>query len=460
MAKKPTSFFPPGPKVQPSPRPSATSSPPQESEQAAIERTIEQHVLMPQTMSFQDIPLDRIRPNPFQARTDFATPESDEDLRELAQAIREHGFISVLFVRPDPLEEGYFQLAYGERRWRAAHLVSSLTAIPCRIAAYTDEQMEDMGLIENMQRKALNPVDEALALQRKMGRIDPKTGKPYSIRGLADRLGVKKHRIEEPLRLCEIPQDVQAMVRKRPDTVRSAYELAKLPTPALRRQVIDMVLEREVNTREVMYLVNQLLEQQHAQQSNGQETFHSSTQEMTARATDSSERQGPHLPDPPEGGVSLSTGESLTRAHLPLDEETPATEASLHPDAHGQQVAAVQEAATASRSRVPLSGYPDTGGTNTVETLPAPSRPKASSNPLRPAVSFEQHLLEKRVKEDAKAVLSTIKRWSQWAEEGTYERALLHSHVLQWQRELHSLQQRLQAPDATEPHDRPSTEDL
>lgn len=65
MAKKTTSFFPPGPKTQPKPeaRPTVSARAPRESEQAAIERTIEQHVLMPQTMSFQDIPLDRTYPS-------------------------------------------------------------------------------------------------------------------------------------------------------------------------------------------------------------------------------------------------------------------------------------------------------------------------------------------------------------------------------------------------------------
>src|SRR5437763_14258791 len=114
------------------------------------------------------MPLDRISAKPFQARKDLTTAESDEYIRELAEAIREHGFISVLFVRPDPALDGYFQLAYGERRWRAAHLVSSLPALPCRIAAYTDEQLEGTGPLVNKQRKAPNPGGEATPPQRKM----------------------------------------------------------------------------------------------------------------------------------------------------------------------------------------------------------------------------------------------------------------------------------------------------
>src|SRR5437660_8320565 len=114
MAKKNTSFFPtaaknaPGakttkaqskaqPKQEEEPTSAAPPSPVKR-DQAEIEQVIEQHVLTPQMVSFQEIPLDRIRPNPFQARADSDTEESEEDIEELAQSIREHGFVSVLLV--------------------------------------------------------------------------------------------------------------------------------------------------------------------------------------------------------------------------------------------------------------------------------------------------------------------------------------------------------------------------
>src|SRR5690242_10792844 len=84
----------------------------------------------------QNLPVERIRPNPFPARQPFA------GLDELSSAIRTQGFISRLRVRPDPNSpgEGYFQLVYGERRLRAA-ILAGLAAVPCDVADYSDQEM-------------------------------------------------------------------------------------------------------------------------------------------------------------------------------------------------------------------------------------------------------------------------------------------------------------------------------
>lgn len=396
MAKKTGPFFP-APASTTAPfhqKQRASSSSLRTAEQTEVEQTIGQHVLIPQTVSFQDIPLERIRPNPFQARQDVGTQESEEDIKELAQSIREHGFISVLFVRPDPSEEGYFQLAYGERRWRAAREVEQLRAVPCRVAVYTDDQMEDIGLIENMQRKALNPIDEALALQKKLGRIDLKTGKRFSIRSLADHLGVKKHRVEEPLRLCEIPPDVQAMVRKRSDTVRVAFEIAKLPTAELRQPLINLVLEKEANTKDIIYLVEQTRALLHPS--------HSATQT--------------HPVHPP-----------LVSA------EQEAAPLSRHPDAHKQQMSPHPfEEGQREKNPGEVSGYPDTSSGETAKK----SVPSAS-----PSAEVQKLLREKDVAKDAKSIYAIMRRWSQWIEAETHEKALLHHHITQWLTELHILEE-------------------
>lgn len=447
MAKKNMSFFPtaarnaPGvkttkaqslnaqPKQEEEPTPAVPLSPVKR-DQVEIEQVIEQHVLTPQTVSFQEIPLERIRPNPFQARADFDTEESKEDIEELAQSIREHGFVSVLLVRPDPSEDGYFQLAYGERRWRAAKLVTGLDAVPCRIASYTDEQMEDIGLIENIQRKALNPMDEALALQRKMGRIDPRTGKTYSIRGLADHLGLKKHRIEEPLRLCEIPVDVQAMVRKRADTVRVAYEIAKLPTPDLRRQLIDKVLEHGVNTRDIIYLVNQLLEE--AQQRD---------KVQPANLPPTTEQIVPHVE---EDNSLRSQGEFVADSFATSD--AIAAKSPFVSVATFETVVSptILETPTASAAKEQLSEHPGTSSTKFSVAIPAPVTPRTVSSQVNLSVSLDQRLQEKRINEDSKSVLATIKRWSSWVKEGTHDKALLRDHVGRWKVELEDLEDSLQ----------------
>lgn len=430
MAKKPTTFFPPATKVVSSKAPSPKAVP-VERDDAEIEQAM--HVLTPQTLSFQDIPTDRLRPNPFQARSDFDTEESRQEIEELAQSIREHGFVSVLFVRPDR-EDGYFQLAYGERRWRAAKLLG-LDALPCRISTYTDEQMEDIGLIENIQRKALNPVDEALALQRKLERINPKTGKPFSIRSLADHLGVKKHRIEEPLRLCTIPADCTMMVRKRPDTVRVAFEIAKLPTVEAREPLISKVLEREVNTKEVMYLVEQLLSEQ--QRSTIQQTPSDTTELISSGERSTHDLPGSLMAAPPlpqdtivvtplahtyQKTVETPKGKMEEKAERSTDEAIPQ-----------QQV-------------ISATVLTDKQASLSVGVAPAssPFVEHREQTTTHSTASLEQRLQEKRIIEDSKRVLLTLRRWSVWVEDGTYEKSLLVDHVRQWMVELEHLNECLQ----------------
>jgi ParB/RepB/Spo0J family partition protein len=422
-AKKPTSFFPAAARPT-TVKPSSTQPKPGASEQAEIEQAI--HVLTPQTVSFQDIPLDRIRPNPFQARTDFGTEESEEEIEELAQSIREHTFVSVLFVRSDPTDDGYFQLAYGERRWRAARL-AGLGAIPCRIATYSDEQMEDIGLIENMQRKALNPIDEALALQRKLNRINPKTGKLFSIRSLADHLGVKKHRIEEPLRLCDIPPDCADMVRKRPDTVRVAFEIAKLPTSELRKPLIDRVVAHEVNTKDVMYLVDQLIDEQQRGRAQAEVI-------QTKGENGSKSQGGLLLPSLSQGVVDTSKDKAaeseVKGAVLPATDQQ---QASSYP---------------VERTPIPIptseQRSPSTASAEPPIVASVPVVPSVVSVPAHSTPSLDQRLQEKKVNEDSKAILATIKRWSVWAEQGTYDKGLLRDHVERWITELQNVNKLLQ----------------
>ncbi len=139
----------------------------QEKEETIVAQTVEHFVQPSPVAQFQEISIDRLRPNPFQPRQEF----NQEDLDELKVSIQQNGFISILFVRPDPSEENVFQLAYGERRWRAAQL-AGLLVIPCKIEELSDEQMEDIALIENIQRKDLNPLDEAQAFAKKLEKIE------------------------------------------------------------------------------------------------------------------------------------------------------------------------------------------------------------------------------------------------------------------------------------------------
>lgn len=195
----------------------------------------------------QNLPVERIRPNPFQARQRF------DGLDELSSAIHTQGFISRLRVRPDPNSpgEGYFQLVYGERRLRAA-ILAGLAAVPCDVADYSDQEMLEIGLAENIQRQDLNPLEEAHVFQRLTQNGE------YTIRELASRIGKHKDYVDGRLALLRAPQDVQELVSKRPDTVTVARRIASLGSVGERRPLIEAVLEGTLNKEAVREIIRGL----------------------------------------------------------------------------------------------------------------------------------------------------------------------------------------------------------
>lgn len=193
----------------------------------------------------QDIPVDRIRPNPFQARTVF------HNLDELTQAIQLHGFTSRLRVRRDPSDPQFFQLVFGERRLRAAR-AAGLTVVPCDVADHSDAELVEIGLTENLQREDLNPLEEAHAFQVFVDE------RGYSIRTLAERIGKHKGYVENRLGLLRTPPDVQQMIAERPDTIAGALLLAKLPTSRERRPLIEGLLRGELSVKDIRAALQQL----------------------------------------------------------------------------------------------------------------------------------------------------------------------------------------------------------
>lgn len=200
-------------------------------------------LLVPRRIVVQDIPVERIHPNPFQARRVF------DGLEELAEAIRVQGFVSRLRIRPDPAQAGFFQLVYGERRLRAAKM-AGLTEIPCEITEHTDNEMIEIGLAENIQRRDLAPLEEAQAFQRLIEE------QRYSVRSLAQRIGKDRGYIDNRLALLRAPEDVQQMVAQRPDTVRSAREIARLESAADRKPLIDRLVQGQISATEVRHQVD------------------------------------------------------------------------------------------------------------------------------------------------------------------------------------------------------------
>jgi len=193
----------------------------------------------------RDVRADLIEPNPFQARKAFP------DIDELARAIRRQGFTSRLRVRPHPTIGGKYELVYGERRLRAA-TEAGLSEVPCEIVRHSDVEMAEIGLAENIQRRDLTPLEEAHALKALMDQ------RGYSQRELAERLGKSHGYVQHRLDLLRAPEDVRQLVAQRPDSLKAARNIARLPDPAQRQPLIAAVSEGTLTSQEVVERVRAL----------------------------------------------------------------------------------------------------------------------------------------------------------------------------------------------------------
>lgn len=183
----------------------------------------------------RNVPLDRITPNPEQPRMTF----DEQALAELTASIREHGVLQPVLVRPLG-EPQHYQLVAGERRWRAARQ-AGLTEIPALIEQLDDETALEIGIIENLQREDLSPLEEAMIYER----MTSEHG--YSVRKLAQKLGKDKGYVENRLRLASAPTEIKQLVSLRKDTLSHAYELLKVEEPRKRRKLAEQVASGELS---------------------------------------------------------------------------------------------------------------------------------------------------------------------------------------------------------------------
>jgi ParB family chromosome partitioning protein len=147
------------------------------------------------------IPLDKLAPNPDQPRKKF----NQEELRELADSIKEHGVIQPIIA--EEAGDGTYIIIAGERRARAAKL-AGLHEIPAILRTYTGEKRMEVSLIENIQRENLNPIEEAAAYKRLMDFAD------LSQEEAAARVGKTRSTVANALRLLKLPLFMQESLEK------------------------------------------------------------------------------------------------------------------------------------------------------------------------------------------------------------------------------------------------------
>jgi len=172
------------------------------------------------------MPVEALTPNPDQPRRDF----DQAALEELAASIRAKGIIQPLIVRPRGT--GY-EIVAGERRWRAAQL-AQLHEVPVLVREFSDTEVLEIAIIENIQRADLNPVEEAMGYRQLMERFG------HTQERLAEALSKSRSHIANLLRLLGLPEEVLTHLREGRLSAGHARALITTPDPvALARQVIS-----------------------------------------------------------------------------------------------------------------------------------------------------------------------------------------------------------------------------
>lgn len=156
----------------------------------------------PSTRPDRTLPIEDLRANPDQPRRMFR----DEELRELAQSIEEHGIIQPLIVRPDPTDAARFQIVAGERRWRAAQM-AKLHDVPVVVRDFDEDELLQVAIIENIQRSDLNPMEEAQGYKQLMDRFG------HTQLELSTAMGKSRSHLANVMRLLQLPDEIQTMVR-------------------------------------------------------------------------------------------------------------------------------------------------------------------------------------------------------------------------------------------------------
>ena len=192
-------------------------------------------------MSEVYIPIEKIQPNPDQPRRSFTSA----DLDDLANSIRAKGVIQPLIVRRHPANAGEYQIVAGERRWRASQM-AQLHELPAIIRDFSDNEVLEVAIIENIQRADLNPVEEAAGYRQLMDRF----GRTQE--QMAEALGKSRSHIANLLRLLGLPTDVQAHLKEGRLTIGHARALITTENAS---ELAQIIISKGLSVRDTEKLV-------------------------------------------------------------------------------------------------------------------------------------------------------------------------------------------------------------
>ena len=183
-----------------------------------------------------EIPLEELRPNPYQPRKVF----DEEALQELADSIKEHGVFQPIIIKKSI--KGY-EIIAGERRYRASK-IAGLTKIPAIIRNFTDEQMMEIALLENLQRENLNAIEEAIAYKKMIQNLG------ITQEELAKKVGKSRSHVTNIIGLLRLPQEVQQLVADSKITMGHARALSKLESEEEMKALANKIIDEHLPVRQ------------------------------------------------------------------------------------------------------------------------------------------------------------------------------------------------------------------
>jgi len=189
-----------------------------------------------------EIPLDDLRANPYQPRKRF----DDESLKELADSIKSHGVFQPIIVKKSI--KGY-EIIAGERRFRASRLAGRDT-IPAIVRAFTDEQMMEIALLENLQRENLSAIEEAIAYRAMLEKLNLTQDE------LSKKVGKSRSHITNIIGLLRLPKEIQQMIIQQEITMGHARVISKLESEEEMIRLAHQIVEQKLPVRDVEIISN------------------------------------------------------------------------------------------------------------------------------------------------------------------------------------------------------------
>lgn len=208
------------------------------------EKTVESKEDAAAKSGVQVMKINEVEPNRDQPRKNF-----DEDaLLELSDSIKQFGVLQPLLVRK---RKDYYEIIAGERRWRAAKL-AGVKEVPVIEKEYTDQEILEIGLVENIQRENLNPIEEAIAYKRLLEEFNLKQDE------VAERVSKSRTAVTNSMRLLKLSDKVQQMIIDDMISTGHARALLAIDDPELQYTLANKIFDEKLSVRETEKLVKEI----------------------------------------------------------------------------------------------------------------------------------------------------------------------------------------------------------